>query len=41
LRAGLGLVRRILAELRQSGTYEALTTGAVHGDELNRLLARP
>lgn len=41
LRASLGLVRRIAAELRDSGTYHTLVTGAIPGEELNRLLARP
>lgn len=41
MRAGLGLVRRIALELRESGTYDALSAGAIPGDELNRLLARP
>lgn len=40
-RAALGLVRRIVAELKDSGTYQALLTGTIPHDELNRLLAPP
>lgn len=38
MRAGLGLVRRIAEELRDAGTFAAMTAGAIPHAEVNRLL---
>jgi 2-methylisocitrate lyase-like PEP mutase family enzyme len=41
MRAALGLTRRIAQELRDAGTYAALTEGAIPYAEMNQLLSRP
>ncbi len=40
MRATLGLLRRIASELLETGTYAALTSGAIPYEEANRLLTR-
>ena len=40
LRAVLGLTRRIATELKNSGTFAALTDGAIPYAEMNELLGR-
>jgi len=40
MRAAMGLTRRIARELRDTGTYDALTEGAIPYGEMNRLLSR-
>jgi 2-methylisocitrate lyase-like PEP mutase family enzyme len=40
IRAALGLTRRIAKELRESGTYDALTEGAIPYAEMNQILSR-
>jgi 2-methylisocitrate lyase-like PEP mutase family enzyme len=40
MRATLGLLRRIARELVETGTYDALTSGAIPYDEANRLFTR-
>jgi hypothetical protein len=39
MRATLGLVARIAQELRDFGTYEAMTAGAIPYAEVNHLLS--
>src|SRR5882724_7869366 len=39
-RAAMGLLRRMADEAKTSGTYEALTEGAVPYEEMNRLMGR-
>jgi 2-methylisocitrate lyase-like PEP mutase family enzyme len=39
MRAALGLVRRIAAELAGPGVFSLMTEGAIPHDEVNRLLA--
>ena len=40
MRAAMGLTRRIAEELRTTGTYDALTEGAIPYAEMNQLLSR-
>jgi 2-methylisocitrate lyase-like PEP mutase family enzyme len=40
MRAAMGLTRRIAQELRTTGTYDALTEGAISYTEMNQLLSR-